>query len=242
MGLEASKVRKHWSFNYNAKKMERGERRRAKANVAEFSVEQEKIHAAVHGLGIFFGLIAVPLLIFSAINKDAYSLLGATVYGVCYLMVFTFSTLYHSSTNKKIKRLYKKLDRISIYFLIAGTYTPLIKFYLFTDDGITMLKIVWSLVVLGIYFEVQYPDRFRVISVLFYLFMGLLFMFLPVNLLALMPATVSALVIAGVILYFVGVFFYVWHRWKYHHAAWHIFVLTASICHYLAVLNTINLL
>lgn len=213
-----------------------------KTEAADFSPGLEKIHTNLHLIGIFFGLIGVPLLIFSAFNKDAYSLLGISVYGICYLMVFTFSSLYHSSRDKKVKRLYKKLDRISIYFLIAGTYTPLIKFYVFNDAGITMLKILWCLVILGIYFEIQFPDRFRIVSIVFYLFMGLLFLFMPVTLIGSMPGNVATPVILGIILYLVGVVFYVWHRWKYHHALWHIFVLSASICHYMAVLRTLEML
>lgn len=205
----------------------------------EFTPHQEKIHTLLHILGVIFGIIAVPLLIYSALSKDTYSILGITVYGICYLMVFTFSSLYHYTTDKKIKRLYKKLDRISIYFLIAGTYTPLIKFYVFNDLGSSTLAILWSLVVLGIYFEVQYPDRYRVISVLFYLLMGLLFMFMPINLISIMPHHVGILVISGIVLYSIGLFFYVWQKWHYHHAVWHIFVLSASICHYLAVLYTL---
>lgn len=222
--------------------MRQKEQSSTKTRFAEFSPQLEKIHANLHILGIFFGLFGLPLLIFSALNKDAYSLLGISVYGLCYLMVFTFSTLYHSSRDRKIKRLYKKLDRISIYFLIAGTYTPLIKFYVFNDAGITMLKVLWCLVILGIYFEIQYPDRFRIISVTFYLFMGLIFMFMPVSLISSMPPYIATLMVAGIVLYMIGVIFYVWHRWKYHHALWHIFVLSASICHYLAVLRTLEML
>lgn len=205
----------------------------------EFTAHQERIHTLLHILGVIFGIVAVPLLIYSAISKDTYSLIGITIYGICYLMVFTFSSLYHYTTDRKIKRLYKKLDRISIYFLIAGTYTPLIKFYVFNDLGSTTLTVIWSFVVLGIYFEVQYPDRFRVVSILFYLVMGLLFMFMPINLIAVMPHHIAILVVSGVVLYSIGVFFYVWQNWKYHHAVWHIFVLSASICHYLAVLYTL---
>ncbi len=210
-----------------------------KSRVIEFTPQQEKVHASLHLLGVLFGIVAVPLLIYSALRKDTYSLIGISVYGICYLMVFTFSSLYHSSTDKRIKRLYLKLDRISIYFLIAGTYTPLIKLYVFNDVGVTTLTVIWSMVVLGIFFEVQYPDRFRIISVIFYLVMGLLFMFMPVNLLAVMPQHIAFLVLAGVILYTIGFCFYVRNKWKHHHSAWHIFVLSASICHYLAVLYTL---
>lgn len=201
----------------------------------EFTKQQEQIHASVHGFGILFGLFAIPLLILSALDKDSYSLLGITVYGICFLMVFTFSTLYHSNTKENRKRLFKKLDRISIYFLIAGTYTPIIKFYMYNSTGVNVLTLLWCLVVVGVLFELYYPDRYRNFSVLFYLFMGLIFLFIPDQFFASMPHNVVMLVVSGIVLYVTGVVFYVWHGWKYHHALWHIFVLVGSICHYLAV-------
>lgn len=207
----------------------------SRAKAKPFTTEQESIHASVHVLGILFGIFGIPLLIYSAIDKDLYSLLGITVYGICFMMVFTFSTLYHSYTREKKKRFFKKLDRISIYFLIAGTYTPIVKFYMFDQTGIMLLTTLWCLVAVGILFEVYYPDRYPNISVMFYLLMGLMFLFIPHRFFASMPSKVSMLVMTGIILYMVGVVFYVWHGWKYHHVLWHAFVLIASICHYLAV-------
>lgn len=206
---------------------------------AEFTIQQERLHAAVHVLGILFGLVAVPLLILSANHKDLSSLLGISVYGICFLMVFVFSTLYHACMEHRMKKTYKKLDRISIYFLIAGTYTPIIKFYMFDETGITLLWIQWSMVLLGVLFEIFFPDRFATMSIMFYLFMGLLFLFVPDKFFAAMPHRVAMLVASGVVLYVTGVIFYVWQRWEYHHVIWHIFVLSASICHYLAVLYTV---
>lgn len=206
---------------------------------AEFTLYQERLHALVHVLGILFGVIAVPLLISNAQHKDIYSLFGITVYGICFLMVFTFSTLYHASLDRRIKKIYKKLDRISIYFLIAGTYTPLIKSYMFDFTGITMLYILWFLVIIGILFEIFFPDRFAVMSIAFYLSMGSVGLFAPYQFFASMPLNIAMLVLSGMILYVIGVAFYVWHKWEYHHVLWHIFVLSASICHYLAVLYTI---
>lgn len=211
----------------------------AHARSTEFTSHQEKLHASVHVLGVIFGLIAVPLLIISNQQKDLYSLIGVSVYGICFLMVFTFSSLYHGCTDTHLKRVYKKLDRISIYFLIAGTYTPIIKFYMFNAVGIQMLWILWSMVMIGILFEVFFPDRFAVMSIMFYLLMGMLFMFIPHDFFAAMPPLVARLILSGVILYIIGVFFYVWQKWEYHHVVWHMFVLSASICHYMAVLYTV---
>lgn len=143
-------------------------------DLTEFTPQQEKLHASVHVLGILFGLIAIPLLILSAHHKDLYSLVGISVYGVCFMMVFTFSTLYHWQRELRLKSILKKLDRISIYFLIAGTYTPLIKFYMFDATGVMLLWIFWIMVIIGMLFEIFFPDRFAILSIMFYLLMGLL--------------------------------------------------------------------
>jgi hemolysin III len=210
-----------------------------KTLIGECNDEQEIVNASLHLLGIIFGLVGIPFLLFSASHKDLYTLIGITVYSICFMAVFTFSTLYHTFSEDRTKRLFKKLDRISIYFLIAGTYTPLIKFYLFDGVGINMLLVLWFFVLLGVLFEIYLPDRFPIISISFYLLMGLLFMFVPHHFFATMPDKVMMLVVTGVLFYITGVIFYVWHRLTYHHAIWHLFVLTGSICHYLAVLYTV---
>ena len=84
----------------------------------------------MHGFGILFGIISIPILITLSVKGDNLNgIIGSSVYGFCFLMVFTFSTLYHGFQHEKVKRALKILDHISIYYLIAGTYTPLILIY-----------------------------------------------------------------------------------------------------------------
>ena len=135
--------------------------------------------------------------------------------------------------------LLKKLDRISIYFLIAGTYTAIIRFYLFDSTGVILLTILWATVLAGIFFEIRYPDKFNIFSVGFYLLMGLIFLFVPNHFFAAMPTGIMILVLAGISLYIFGVIFYVWQKWSYHHAIWHFFVLGGGICHFVAVLQSL---
>jgi hemolysin III len=195
----------------------------------------ENWNAALHFLGVLFGLFAVPVLIFSTLNNNLLSAVNVVVYGCCFLIVFTFSTLFHFATAQKKRRLFKKLDRISIYFLIAGTYTPFVQFYVANDIGFLLLTVLWSLVVIGVLFEINFPEKYEWVSLVFYLFMGLLFLFTPTHFFAAMPGEVVRLIIAGVVFYVAGVYFYMSHRWKYNHALWHLFVLTASIFHFIAV-------
>jgi hemolysin III len=206
----------------------------------EFTPQQEFANIIIHLLGIIFAVIAIPFLIADAASESTSHLISVGVYSLCFFMVFCFSTLYHSVKKQKLKGLCKKLDRISIYFLIAGTYTPIIRFYLYDNTGIVLLCILWTLVVAGIFFEIFFPDKFNTFSVIFYLIMGLIFVFVPNHFFDSMPSGVVMLVLAGVALYCIGVIFYVWQKWNFHHAIWHSFVLVAGICHFVAMLQTVG--
>jgi hemolysin III len=210
-------------------------------NIPEFTPEEEKANIATHILGILFGIIAIPFLIsLAAKNEDGGRIFSMSIYGLCFLMVFTFSTLYHSLKKERPKALCKKCDHISIYFLIAGTYTPIIRYYVYDGTGIVLLAILWFLVICGVLFESFLPKRSNIFSVIFYLVMGLIFLFVPEHFFASMPPDIITLVLGGVILYCLGIIFYLWQKWKYHHAVWHSFVLIAGICHYTAILQTVS--
>ena len=147
--------------------------------IIEFTPRQERANIIIHILGIFFGVIAIPFLIDMAKDQTTSHIISLSIYAFCFLMVFASSTLYHSVRRYRLKLLFKKLDRISIYFLIAGTYTAIIRYYLFDTTGIVLLSILWTLVLAGIFFEILFPGKFNIISVIFYLIMGLIFVFVP---------------------------------------------------------------
>ncbi len=208
--------------------------------IDEFGRRQELANIIIHALGVVFGITAIPFLLNMSAGQNASHFISTIIYAFCFLMVFTSSTLYHSVRRYKVKMFLKKLDRISIYFLIAGTYTAIIRFYLFDSTGIVLLSVLWSFVLAGIFFEILLPDKFNLVSVLFYLVMGLIFVFVPHHFFSSMPRGIMWLVLIGVALYFFGVIFYVWQRWSYHHAVWHSFVLTGGVCHFIAVLMSVS--
>jgi hemolysin III len=133
----------------------------------------------------------------------------------------------------------KIFDHISIYFLIAGTYTPFILAYLFTKTGIILLIILWGLTCIGIFFKIFFVNRFNLISTIIYLLMGWMLVWGGRSFFQEMPVSVIILIITGGVLYSLGVIFYLWQKWVWHHAIWHLFVLTAAICHYVAILITV---
>lgn len=208
--------------------------------IDEFGKQQELANIIIHILGIMFAIVAIPFLLDFASDGNISHIICVSIYALCFLMTFTSSTLYHSVRRYKRKMLFKKLDRISIYFLIAGTYTAIIRYYLFDSIGITILSILWSLVLAGIFFEIFFPDKYNIFSLVSYLLMGLIFIFVPHHFFASMPYGVAALVLIGVALYISGVTFYVWQKWSYHHALWHLFVLGGGICHFVAMLETVS--
>ena len=196
----------------------------------------ETINSITHALGILFGFLFIPsLLAFAVRNGTTAELVGVSVYGLCYLVTFTFSTLYHAISREKLKHRLELLDHISIYFLIAATYTPFIIQYMFNSKGIILLLAVWCSVVTGVIFKLYYLNRFILISVFSYVTMSLLFLVVRKSFFENMPEDVIILIYTGIALYLLGIIFFLWQRLKHHHALWHLFVLAASICHYQAV-------
>src|SRR6267142_646558 len=94
----------------------------------EMLLREEKVNVITHIAGIMFGLISVPFLILNACESCGHFVIaGISIYGLSFLMVFTFSTLFHmQKEGGKSRQIFKILDHISIYFFIAGTYTPFI--------------------------------------------------------------------------------------------------------------------
>ena len=110
-----------------------------------YTLKQEVVHSMIHAFGILFGIISIPILtVLASKNANVPGIIGASIFGFSFLMVFSFSTLYHASQQPQVKRALEILDHISIYFLIAGTYTPFLLIYLQNSFGITLLSILWD--------------------------------------------------------------------------------------------------
>ena len=208
-------------------------------NIA-FTLQQEIVNSMIHGFGMLFGIISIPVLTaIAAKTANVTAIVGASIYGFCFLMLFTFSTLYHSFQQPQVKRTLEIFDHISIYFLIAGTYTPFLLIYLNDTFGITLLCILWGLTLLGIFFKIFFTGRFDIISVIIYISMGWILVVGGRRFFSALPTDVLIFVIAGGVLYSIGIIFYLWQGFKWNHAIWHFMVLVAAISHYVAVLLAI---
>jgi len=206
----------------------------------DLEIREEKVNAITHVAGILFGVVFVPFLILNACKTCGHHVVaGIIVYGLSFLMVFTSSTLFHWQKSGKTREFFKMLDHISIYFFIAGTYTPFILIFVNNSFGLTLLSILWLLAIAGTIFKTFYCGRFEILSTLIYLGMGWILLAGGNTFFANMPSSVMWLIIAGGIIITVGVIFYIWRWFAYHHAVWHAAVLAGAICHYVAVLKAV---
>ena len=202
-----------------------------------FTLKQEVVHSIIHAFGILFGIISIPVLtVLAAKDSNIPAIVGASIYGFSFLMVFSFSTTYHGFQQPQVKRVLEIFDHISIYFLIAGTYTPFLLIYLRNSFGITLLAILWGLTILGIFFKIFFTGRFEIVSVIIYLLMGWILIAGGKRFFTAIPGNVMTFIMIGGALYSIGIIFYLWKGFAWHHAVWHFFVLAAAICHYVAVL------
>jgi hemolysin III len=202
-----------------------------------YTRKQEIVNGLIHGIGIIFGVSALPVLTgIATAHNNTPGMVGSGIYGFCFLLLFTNSTIYHFATEKAIKNIFKILDHISIYFLIAGTYTPFLLMYMNNSFGISLLSTLWGLTLVGILFKIRFTGRFEIVSTLIYLLMGCILVVGGRKFFGYLPTPVVIFICIGGALYIIGIFFYLWDKYMYTHAVWHIIVLAAAICHYVAVL------
>ncbi|APQ16764.1 PAQR family membrane homeostasis protein TrhA [Maribacter hydrothermalis] len=203
-------------------------------------IQQELVNSTIHGFGIIFGIVGIPILIALGIKSNNFlGVIGAAVYGFCFLQLFTCSTLYHGFQHTEVKRVFKILDHISIYFLISGTYTPFLLIYMNNTFGITLLSVLWSLTALGIFFKIFFTGKWNIVSTLAYIAMGCIMVVGGRTFFESIPDSVLIMIFIGNALYLLGVIFYLWKKYPYNHAVWHFFVLAAAVCHYVAILLSI---
>lgn len=206
--------------------------------IKPYSVKEEIWSSAIHGVGIALGIAALVILVmFSSIHGDAWAIVSSAVFGVSMIMLYSASTIYHAIPNPEIKKKLKKLDHISIYYLIAGTYTPFLLVNLRGPVGWTIFAIIWSLALTGTVLKLcTQGSGTKIWSIGLYLVMGWLIVFASKQMIAEIPTIGLIFLALGGLFYTAGVFFYVWKSKKYTHAIWHFFVLAGTIMHFFAIL------
>jgi hemolysin III len=200
---------------------------------------EEKLNAISHGLGAILGIAGLVLLLVFNQDKTAWSLFSVIVYGISIIILFAASTLYHIIRREQLKHYFRIIDHISIYLLIAGTYTPVCLIALEQGLGWPIFWIVWGIAAFGVVLKLFFTGRFEAFSVILYLTMGWLVILDYSQLSESIGVSGMRWLFAGGLAYTVGIVFYAFDRILFNHVIWHLFVLAGAVCHFFMVFHTI---
>lgn len=197
-----------------------------------YSKREELYNTISHAIGIPMGVAGLILLLIYDTHKTDYSTMSILLYGFSIVLLYSASTIYHAVSKAQWKPLLRKLDHISIYFLIAGTYTPVALITFETGTGWTIFWIVWGITAFGTLLKIFFTGKFKIVSLLLYLAMGWLIIFDYKSVLELHSSLGITLLALGGASYTLGTLFYAVKKIPFNHAIWHLFVLAGSIFHF----------
>lgn len=200
----------------------------------QYTQADEKFHSMTHAIGAILAFVGFVLLVWPALQHgDVWRILSFSIYGGSLILLYLASTLYHGVREERRKRLFRHLDHLSIFLLIAGSYTPVALLSLHGIWRWTIFGLIWGFAAAGIVYEWLFLGRYKWITVTIYLGMGWLAVVAIKPLLTMVPLGLLGWLLAGGLFYTGGVVFYVRKRMRYHHVLWHLFVLFGSACHFL---------
>ena len=197
----------------------------------------ERLNTFTHLLGAVIALAGlVVLVVFASLKGDVWRIISFSIYGTSLFLLYLFSTLYHG-TKGSLKAVFKKLDHIGIYLLIAGSYTPFVLVSLTGAWGWSLFGVIWGLAVIGILLDCFSSDERRIIQLIIYILMGWIALIAIKPLIESLTMAGFLWLLGGGLFYSVGIVFYILDLKKYHfHGIWHLFVLAGSTTHYFTIM------
>lgn len=207
-----------------------------KYEVTYYPKLEEKINIVSHGFGALLSIVALPFLIIKANrSNDALVVLSILIYGLSLIVLYTASTLYHSTKNKRLRYYFNIFDHSAIYVLIAGTYAPLALVVLKGTIGWVIFGLSWLFAVLGVLFKLYFIGKFRFVSIATYICMGWMIIFALNPLIENFDKQGLLLFVYGGVSYSIGAVFFALKKMPYNHAVFHLFVLFGSLFHFLGI-------
>lgn len=196
-------------------------------------------NAITHATGILLSVLGLIFLISMALTSteaDKLVMVSFIIYGFSLILLYSASTLYHMTVQPALKKTFQIIDHVSIYLLIAGTYTPFTLITLRGTWGYTIFAVIWVLALAGILFQLFfYTDKLRKISALIYILMGWVIVFAIKPLIDNLDLGGLLWLMAGGVFYSGGVLFYIRKQNPFNHVIWHFFVLAGSISHFISI-------
>ena len=198
----------------------------------------ERFNAWTHLVGALLALTgATWLIVTTSLRADAQAITSVSIYGAALVLLYAISTVYHS-VRGRAKRIWQKCDHLSIYLMIAGSYTPFCLISLRGAWGWSLFGVVWGLALIGMLQEIKPRSETRVLSLVIYAVMGWAVLVATGPLLDALGTAGFVWLAAGGLLYSVGIVFFVLDaRVRHFHGIWHLFVIAGSLMHYIAILG-----
>ncbi len=200
------------------------------------SKEEEFWNTTTHFIGLIFSLIGLPVLLYYNQNLTEFSLVSILFFEFGMICVYTASTLYHYTTDLKLKKKLRVFDHISIFYLVAGSYAPICLITLYNNSGLKIFLSVITIAILGTIFKIFFTGKYEKFSLFLYLAMGWLIVLDFNSILSLLNFKGLMLLLISGGFYSFGTIFYSLQKMKYSHTIWHLFVLAGSTSHYFLVL------
>lgn len=202
-----------------------------------YTLGEEIFNSVTHGIGGGLSIAGtVVLIVFAAIYSNAWGVVSSAIYGGSLIILYTMSTLYHAITNRKAKGFFRIMDHNTIFFLIAGTYTPITLVPLRGAFGWVLFGIIWAAAILGIVFNSIDLEKYRKPSVVCYVLMGWAVVFAIKPMLKSVNKLSLLFLLIGGLFYTFGIIFYVMKKKKYFHSIWHLFTIGGSVFHWFSIL------
>ncbi|GGE29868.1 PAQR family membrane homeostasis protein TrhA [Psychroflexus planctonicus] len=204
------------------------------------SPKEELYNTISHAIAIPFGIFSMIYLWMNCVENRFIAYLGILLYGISFILLFTASTLYHVVKKPSLKKKFRILDHISIFLLIAGTYSPVVLIVLEESKGWLIFILVWSVALLGTLLKLFFTGKFEKISLILYMIMGWLVVIDFNNLIEKASAETLIYLGLGGLFYTIGAYFYANNKIPFNHVIWHIFVLVAALFHFFMVAEIIT--
>lgn len=197
---------------------------------------EEIANSVSHGVGLLAALIAGPLLIArAAAHSQPWGAVSASVFVATIVVMYLASTLYHALPQGRGKRVFRTLEHCAIFLLIAGTYTPITLVAIRGGWGWTIFWLVWMLAAMGVLLQSVGTTTHRWLPGVLYLALAWLIIVAIRPLSLSVPFAGLMWLLAGGIVYTVGMAFFAARGIPYCHFIWHLFVLAGTTCHFIAV-------
>lgn len=196
----------------------------------------ERFNAWTHLIGAVLALVGmIWLLVVASLDGEPHKIVASAIYGGTLLSLYCISTIYHSLRGRA-KVILRKFDHLSIYLLIAGSYTPFCLVTLPEPWGWSLLAIIWTLALFGMLQEFKQQSEARILSLVIYAVMGWLILVAVKPLLAALGSEGFSWLVAGGVFYTVGIVFFAFDsRFRHWHGIWHLFVMVGSLLHFVTI-------